>query len=161
MSDMIPVARKPLIMAGLLLGIGLGGFVDGILFHQILQTHAMLSAKFPKTTVANMEINMFWDGVFHAATWTATVAGLAMLWKAVKRPYAWMSGKALVGAMFVGWGLFNLIEGIIDHHLLHLHHVVEQKGVSPFDYLFLGSGVVFILGGFLAIRAERPKLLSP
>jgi len=36
--------RRPLIIAGLLLGIDLGGFADGILFHQILQIHNMLSA---------------------------------------------------------------------------------------------------------------------
>ena len=28
---------RPLLAAGALLGIGMGGFVDGILFHQILQ----------------------------------------------------------------------------------------------------------------------------
>jgi len=33
----------PLIAAGIFLGLGLGGFVDGILLHQILQWHHMLS----------------------------------------------------------------------------------------------------------------------
>ena len=42
-----------------MLGIGMGGFVDGILFHQVLQTHNMLSAKYPPTTLVNAEINMF------------------------------------------------------------------------------------------------------
>ena len=62
---------KPLISAGICMGIGLGGFVDGILFHQILQTHSMLSARLPNTTLRNLEVNMFWDGLFHAMTWTA------------------------------------------------------------------------------------------
>ncbi len=34
----------PMVAAGLVLGIGLGGFVDGILLHPILQWHAMLSS---------------------------------------------------------------------------------------------------------------------
>ena len=41
--------RRPLIAAGTLLGIGMGGFVDGIVFHQLLQIHNMLSAKYPTT----------------------------------------------------------------------------------------------------------------
>lgn len=55
----------PLIAAGVLMGIGLGGFVDGILFHQILQWHGVLSVKYPRlgvdaaTAVRNIEVNMF------------------------------------------------------------------------------------------------------
>ena len=145
---------KPLITAGTVLGIGMGGFVDGIVFHQILQTHAMLSARLPKTTIANIEINMFWDGLFHALTWTMTAIGLALLWRAVKRPGVVLSGRQLLGALFLGWGLFNLVEGIIDHYLLNLHRVVERLGLSIFDHAFLASGVIFMIGGWLALRAD-------
>ena len=57
--------------------------------------------------------------------------------------------------MFLGWGLFNLIEGIVNHHILHLHHVVEQRGESIFDSLFLVSGLAFIFFGWLAISSFR------
>ena len=139
--------------AGILLGIGLGGFVDGIVFHQILQTHSMLSARVPRTSVANLEINMFWDGIFHAAVWVLTAVGIALLWRAGAHRVVRWSGSGFVGALFVGWGLFNLVEGLIDHHVLHLHHVVEGNGVSLFDYAFLGSAIVFIVGGWLAVRS--------
>ena len=147
--------HAPLITAGTFLGIGMGGFVDGILFHQILQLHAMVSAIVPKTTIANIEINMFWDGMFHALTWVMTAIGLMLLWKAARRVDVPWLGKVFVGALFLGWGLFNLIEGIIDHHILNLHHVYEAQGQSKFDYLFLLSGVVFIVGGLMAIRGQR------
>lgn len=39
--------RRPLIAAGAALGIGMGGFLDGIVLHQLLQVHNMLSAKYP------------------------------------------------------------------------------------------------------------------
>ena len=146
---------KPLITAGTFLGIGMGGFFDGILLHQLLQTHNMLSARLPKTTIPNMEVNMFWDGMFHALTWTMTAIGLALFWRAARRPEVPWSGKTFVGALFLGWGLFNLVEGVIDHHILHLHHVVERFGVSGFDYAFLASGVAFIIGGAVAIRVGR------
>lgn len=148
-----PLVAKPLIRAGIFLGVGLGGFVDGILFHQILQIHAMLTGRLPKDSIRNIEINMFWDGLFHTFTWIMTAIGLTLLFRAhAIRNILW-SGRLLIGAMFLGWGLFNLIEGILSHHVLHLHHVVETHGQSLFDVLFLLSGVVFIVGGRMAIRS--------
>ncbi len=152
--------HAPLVTAGTFLGIGMGGFVDGILFHQILQFHGMLSAKFPKTTIANIEVNMFWDGLFHALTWVMTAIGLALLWKAARRIDVPWLGKVFVGALFLGWGLFNVIEGIIDHYLLDLHHVYEAQGQSIYDLLFLASGIVFIVGGLLAIRSQRDVVIA-
>lgn len=146
---------KPLVIAGTFLGIGMGGFADGILLHQLLQTHNMLSARLPKTTIPNMEINMFWDGIFHALPWTMTAIGLGLFWRAAGRANVLWSARAFVGSLFLGWGLFNLVEGIIDHHLLDLHHVVERLGVSIYDYAFLASGVIFITGGLIAIRSAR------
>ncbi len=149
------IVTKPLTRAGILLGVGLGGFVDGILLHQLLQTHNMLSARLPKTTIPNVEINMFWDGMFHSFTWITTAIGLVLLFRAHSVPNILWSSRLFTGALFLGWGLFNLIEGIIDHHILNLHHVVEARGLSIFDYLFLLSGVVFIIGGWLAIHSGR------
>ena len=66
-----------------------------------------------------------------------------------------LSGKVMLGALLLGWGLFNFMEGLIDQYLLELHHVVEAREASVFDGLFLLSGVVMIVGGFLAIRSGR------
>jgi uncharacterized membrane protein len=129
--------------------------VDGILFHQILQMHNMLTGRIPKDTIPNIEINMFWDGMFHAFTWLMTFIGVILLWKAARVLDILWSGRAFGGAMFLGWGLFNLIEGTIDHHILHLHHVVELRGESIFDWLFLLSGVFFIVVGWWAIRSAK------
>ena len=54
--------------------------------------------------------------------------------------------------MLAGWGLFNLVEGLIDHHLLHVHPVVERLGVSAWDCLFLASGVVFMIVRWATVR---------
>jgi len=156
--------QRPVISAGALLGIGMGGFVDGILFHQLLQLHNMLSAKFPvrdvdvRTLAVNLEINMFWDGLFHAFTWTMTAFGIAMLWNAVKDRRVPLSTKTFVGSLLLGWGLFNLVEGIIDHHLLHIHHVTETANHLVWDIAFLGSGVIFILYGWVLIHAGRRSI---
>jgi uncharacterized membrane protein len=147
--------NRPLIAAGTLMGIGMGGFVDGIIFHQIFQIHNMLSAKLPTDTLLNAKTNMVWDGLFHALTWIATAISIAMLWKAVKRPDVPLSGATFFGSLILGWGIFNLVEGIIDHHILGIHHVVEVKGLSVYDYIFLASGVMFIIIGWLFIRNSK------
>ena len=73
------------IAPAILLGIGLGGFLDGIVLHQLLQWHSMLSNRVPPTTLEAMHLNMFWDGVFHAATWLITVTGVMLLWRSARR----------------------------------------------------------------------------
>lgn len=163
-------AQRPLVTAGTVLGIGLGGFLDGIVFHQILQLHNMLTARIPKDTLVNYEINMFWDGMFHAFTWTMTALGVGLLFAAARRPGAVFSTRTFVGALALGWGLFNLVEGVIDHHVLHLHHVVERLGVSVWDWLFLASGALLVALGSTLIRVDarreheqvqRPQALRP
>lgn len=146
----------PLTAAGMLLGAGLGGFADGILFHQILQVHNMLSARIPPVDLVTVKLNMAWDGYFHAGVWLMTVAGLAMLFRAGRREDVPWSGKVLAGAGFMGWGLFNLIEGLLDHHLLGLHHVFEYAADPlPADLAFLACGAAFLAGGWLIAVAGR------
>jgi uncharacterized membrane protein len=143
-------------VAGLLLGIGLGGFVDGIALHQIAQWHQMLSAALPPATMEAMKTNMAADGWFHAAVWLATFAGVLVLWSAVRGPGGLPPTRKLIGSMLLGWGGFNLIEGVVNHHLLELHHVRDlPQHVPAYDWIFLlTGGVGFILAG-LALRAGR------
>jgi uncharacterized membrane protein len=57
--------------------------------------------------------------------------------------------------MSLGWGVFNLVEGVIDHHVLHVHHVYERAGESIYDYAFLASGALLMFLGWALIRAAH------
>jgi uncharacterized membrane protein len=154
-----PVIR-PVVIAGIVLGIGLGGFVDGIVLHQMLQWHHMLTAwdheHYPMDTVHGLEVNTLWDGIFHSSTWVATVAGLGALWWAAGVPNIRWSPLALVGSLLAGWGLFNLVEGVVDHHILGVHHVRDDLGGPlSWDLAFLGFGAVLVAAGWLMIRMAR------
>ncbi|SHL17034.1 DUF2243 domain-containing protein [Hymenobacter psychrotolerans] len=148
--------RTPLLAAGILLGAGLGGFVDGIVLHQILQWHNMLSSKLPPDTLVAAKVNMYWDGVFHAGVWVLTALGLRLLWAAGCRPDVPWSGRTLLGGLLLGWGLFNVVEGIIDHMVLGLHHVHEYTAQKlPWDLAFLAFGALLLLAGWALVRAGR------
>jgi uncharacterized membrane protein len=146
---MARVERAPLIASGIVLGAGLGGFADGILFHQVLQFHNMLSGPVPVVDLASAKVNMFWDGIFHASVWLMTGIGLVMLFRAGRRRDVPWSGRILSGAMLMGWGGFNLIEGVVDHLILGLHHVYEYTlHPLPADLAFLASGLLLIGTGW-------------
>lgn len=149
----------PLRAAGVALGMGMGGFVDGIVFHQLLQAHNMLSARIPTDTLIGSKINMFWDGVFHAGVWLLVALGIGLLWRAGRRTDVDWDGSRFIGALLVGWGAFNFIEGLIDHHLLQLHHVYERVGLSHWDYAFLIWGLVMMFAGALLARSRSPSRL--
>jgi uncharacterized membrane protein len=142
-----------------LLGVGLGGFLDGIVLHQIAQWHQMLSATLPPDTMQAMRQNMAADGWFHLATWLITLAGVFVLWRGIRGAGRLPSTRSLCGYMLIGWGSFNLVEGIIDHHVLELHHVRDLPAHVPvYDWVFLFlGGIGFILAG-LALRDGRHRV---
>jgi uncharacterized membrane protein len=100
----------------------------------------------------NMRTNMTADGLFHAVMLAFAIAGIFMLFNAARRTEVTCSTRALIGAMIMGWGLFNVVEGLIDHQMLGLHHVVERLGLSIWDWLFLAVSVALIGLGWLTVR---------
>jgi uncharacterized membrane protein len=134
--------------AGVFIGLGLGGFVDGIVFHQLMHWHNMGSAVLPPTTIEALERNMVWDGLFHALAWLITLAGVLMLHSDALRGRAMPEARAFWGQLVLGWGIFNFFEGLIDHIILNLHHVRDLPLHVPIlDWLF-----VIVAGlGFMAI----------
>ncbi|MET8154752.1 DUF2243 domain-containing protein [Sphaerisporangium sp. NPDC005289] len=154
--------RRRLALPGVVLGVGLGGFVDGILLHQVLQWHHMLSSTdtdnigiryYSPQTVPGLRMNTLWDGLFHVFTWVAVLAGLGLLYSRVTRSRGrvWRS-RELWGWGLVGWGLFNLVEGIVDHHILGIHHVRAGPYQTWWDLWFLALGAVLMAGGWLLAR---------
>jgi len=149
----------PLTTAATVLGIGIGGFIDGILFHQVLQWHEMLSGKVPVTDLLGKSVNMFWDGIFHFFCLAVVLIGIFLMWKLLRRNDIDRSGRLLAGGFFLGWGLFNSIEGVIDHHLLKLHNVREVSGFTDYwNYGFLiVSVLMIIIGILLTIKRKKEK----
>lgn len=147
------------VSAGILLGLGLGGFFDGIVLHQVLQWHHMLSSwRYPPDTLHNLKVDTLWDGLFHATTYIFVGIGLAILWREASRRHIAWSGKMLGGTLLLGFGAFNLVEGLIDHQILGLHHVNETAPRSQWlwwDLGFLAWGAAMIVGGWFLLQAGK------
>lgn len=112
----------------------------------------------PASTVRGLEVNTIADGFFHVATWLLVVAGSSLMlrsWRQGRRPLAW---PVHVGMLIAGWGVFNLVEGTVNHLLLGIHHVRDDSGGPlAWDLAFLGLGAAqLVIGLALARRAKDP-----
>jgi uncharacterized membrane protein len=140
-------------VAGVVLGIGVGGFVDGIVAHQLLEWHHMLSGWYPLDGEHNMRVNMVGDALFHLFSLLVVLVGIGLL--AHARPPE-NRGRRLVGWMLAGWGAFNLVEGVVDHLVLGVHHVRSGQDQLAYDLGFLAFGVVLLAVGTWLGRARVP-----
>ena len=156
-----PALASPPKLPGFLMGVGLGGFVDGIILHQVLQWHHLLTDEgdFPMDTVQGLEGNTVADGFFHMATWVFVLAGMLVTVNAWQRGRLAPPWRNHVGMLLVGWGVFNLVEGIIDHQILGIHHVRDdQGGPLSWDIGFLVFGALLVLVGWALSRPRvRPQ----
>lgn len=150
----LPAPRFP-VGPGLWLGLGLGGFFDGILLHQILQWHHMASsAGVPVDTIAGLKLNTLLDGLFHAATYVFVLVGIVLLWRALRSGAA-MQSHRLIACILMGFGVFNLIEGLVNHQILGLHYVNETAPPPQWiawDLGFLVSGGLLLAVGYALNR---------
>jgi len=104
---------------GVVLGFGLGGFFDGILLHQILQWHHLLSLV---PGVEDLRAQVLWDGLFHALMYVIVAVGLWGLWRAYRRGGE-IGGRALYGALLMGSGSWHIVDGILSHWIMGIHRI--------------------------------------
>jgi uncharacterized membrane protein len=156
--------KDPVVQAGFMLGAGFGGLADGIVLHSILGWHHMIcySMDCQPTSVAQLQLENTQDGYFLLLVWLMVLTGTAMLFRAVRAAGPAANGRILLGAILSGCGLFNFLEGLINHQILGLHHVVPG---SPhqflFDMLYLLNGLLFFkVGGWLILSSRAAHSLS-
>ena len=142
-----PAGRR-LLVSGLLFGAGAMGAVDEIVFHQLLHWHHFYDR-------ASGAAGLVSDGLLHAATWSATVAGLALL-ADLRRRRAFVPG-VWWGAVLLGAGAFQVWDGVVHHKLLRLHQVRYGVDVTGYDLGWIAGGVVLLVAGALLLLRRRPN----
>ena len=141
------------LVAGLLLGLGIVAFFDETVFHQLLHWHHFYDRSTPAAGLRNIEINMFWDGLFHAFSWFATVAALFLLAQ-LRRDRA-LHVRRFVGGLLVGAGAFQLYDGLVQHKLLGLHQIRYDVALLPYDLVWnITAGVLLVVGAALVLTTR-------
>ena len=115
------------------------------------------------TSVSELKINTLWDGLFHATTYVFVVMGLIVLGRASWGRHIRWSTKLLAGTLLIGFGLFNLVEGILNHHLLGIHHVnetVPREQWIFWDVGFLTWGAAMLLGGWFLLKVGQHETVE-
>ena len=152
----------PLLVAGLLLGVGLGGLAHGIVFHEILQSHQTFSAWLPPDSMADLRLNHFIDGLFQAALWCLLLLGLMLLHGAGRGAQRWWSGCGLLGAGLLGWGLFELLDGLVCHYWLGLHLLMGPPGEPGLaEAALLAAALLMMVAGALLLRRGLRQWPTP
>ncbi len=151
---------SPLAWAGVVLGMGFGGLADGIVLHSILGWHHLVCASTAEfcqpASIEQLKLENTQDGYFDLALWLVLLAGTAMLFRAARLAGPAERARVLYGSMLAGCGVFNFLEGLVDHQILGIHHVLPGNPHQfLFDMLFLANGALFIAIGSWLARSPR------
>jgi uncharacterized membrane protein len=137
-----------------LLGFSFAGFFDGILLHQILQWHHLLSS-IENVALQNLRMQILADGIFHAFMYVVALIGLLLFWRS-RRVAAELSGRLYLANFLIGFGVWHIIDAVIVHWILGLHRIRPGSNDMLFwDLLFFAVGVIILLVGlYLRIRKQ-------
>ena len=142
-----PADRSGSLRATVMIGVGLMAAVDEIVFHQLLAWHSFYDR-------AGGTVGLVSDGLLHAATLSAVVAGLALL--ADLRRRGAFDAARWWAFVLLGAGAFQLWDGVVDHKLLRVHQVRYGVDLTGYDLAWNASAVVLLLAGAaLLVRARR------
>jgi uncharacterized membrane protein len=136
------------VIAGVLLGLGTVAFVDEVVFHQLLHWHHFYD-------LATTEVGLVSDGLFHAFSWFATVAGLLMV-AALRREHLF-AGMAWTAGLLTGAGFFQLYDGVVQHKLMGLHQIRYDVDLLPYDLTWNVIAAALLVAGIVlwVVTARR------
>lgn len=136
------------LVAGLLLGVGIAGFVDEVVFHQLLHWHHFYDR-------STLEVGLVSDGVFHAFSWFAAIGSMFLLADLSRRHAVWWT--RWWGGLSLGAGAFQLYDGLVHHKLLGLHQIRYDVDLLPYDVAWNAIAVVLIVAGLVLVLRTRRR----
>ncbi len=138
-----PAARR---VATLALGFALGGFFDGILLHQVLQWHHLLSG-IDAPALADPGAQVLADGLFHAAMYVVAALAIGSLLRPGQRP----RGLRTAGLVLLGFAAWHALDAVLAHWVLGLHRIRMDVGAP----LAWDLGWLAVFGGLPAALGAR------
>jgi len=136
------------LLAGVLCGVGLAAFLDEVVFHQLLRWHHFYDRSTPDVALVS-------DGLFHTGGWVAVVSGL-FLFADLQRRGA-RDTRRVVAGVLLGWGGFQLYDGLVQHRLLGLHQIRYGVDLLPYDVVWNTAGALGLLAGAGLLLVARSR----
>ncbi|MFD1032184.1 DUF2243 domain-containing protein [Metaplanococcus flavidus] len=134
---------------GILFGIGLMAFIDEVVFHQLLQWHHFYD-------LSTTSIGIFSDGLLNSFAWFAAIFSLFLVADLRRRNAFWP--KRWIGAVFLGAGMFQLFDGLINHKVLNLHQIRYGVDLLPYDLAWnIGAVILILIGLFILSQTRKQK----
>jgi len=160
--DMTPDARDPEavdlhartalsgrnLWSGILFGVGLVAFLDEALFHQLLHWHHFYD-------LGTSAAGLVSDGLFHALSWAATIAGLFLLADLRRRGAFWQT--RWWGGVLLGAGGFQLYDGTVQHKLLGIHQIRYVPDLLVYDVVWNVVAALMVAAGIILTVRTRPS----
>ncbi len=142
---------KPWVRSAFVVGFALGGFFDGILLHQILQWHHLLSLV---AGVETLREQVLWDGFFHAFMYVAGGVGLIGLWRARAQLGQEAGPASLGGVLLLGFGGWHILDSVLSHWLLGIHRIrMDSPDPLMWDLIWLGGfGILPAIAGWVLLK---------
>lgn len=129
--------------------------VDEIVFHQLLGWHHFYDLSTPAVALAS-------DGLLHSAELIVLVAGF-FLFADLRRRNVLAPGSAWTG-FFLGAGIFQVFDGLMNHKVLRIHQVRYGVHLLPYDVAWNAFGAALILIGlglWLRARSSSNQMSTP
>ena len=123
------------------------------MLHQILQWHHLLSAVDSQPWL-DLRMQRVIDGLFHGLMHVVLAAGLVLLMKA-RHDFALSKADSyLFAGMLIGFGLWNVPDGLVFHWALQLHHI-KTDATRPFVRDLVWFAVFVLLPLTIGYRLQR------
>ncbi|OAE56580.1 hypothetical protein A7J67_07990 [Achromobacter xylosoxidans] len=152
-----PAAPRRLRRASFLLGFAMGGFFDGILLHQILQWHHLLSGV-QTGALGSLSAQVAMDGVFHAIMYVIAAAGLIELFRARSAVSSSAPIRPRWGHFWIGFGVWHITDALLSHWITGIHRIkMDAENLLVWDLAwFVVFGVAPLLYGWRTRHHRRP-----
>lgn len=150
-SEPIRQTRQPVRLPAFWLGFTLAGFFDGILLHQVLQWHHLLS-NLEGVLFRDQRVQIAADGYFHVLMYFLLGFAMWLLWRRREALASPGAGARVLQFLLVGFGAWQWTDVVLFHWILGIHNVrvgVENPLVWDVGWLVIFGVAPLLIAWFM------------